>query len=69
MRLVEIIVQALCVLCAVIAAFCLGFAIETGERHVFFLAVFYGILSYLIARGIRSDRKREEERRKNNWRE
>lgn len=67
MKLAEIIVQVLCVLCAAIAAFSLGFAIATGERHAFFMAVFYGILTFLIAWGIRIDRKREEEERKHKF--
>ena len=64
MKLAEIINKVFCILCAAIGAFCLGYALSTGQRHVFFMAALYGLLSYLIAWGIRNDRRREEEERK-----
>lgn len=69
MKLLEIVNRVLCILCAVIGAFCLGYAIVTGTGHVFITATVFFLLAFLIEFGARSDRKREEEQRKNNWRD
>ena len=64
MKIIEIVNYALCAICAGGSAFCIGNALITKEGHVFAMAVLYGLLSYIIYWGIKRDKEREEEQRK-----
>lgn len=64
MKLLSIINKIFGVMCAVIASFCVGFAIASGMNHVFFTAALFAVLAYCCFAGDKADRKYEQEKQR-----
>lgn len=60
MRLLRAVYVGIGYLCATLAALCVGYAIASGESHVIFTAILYGIVSFMCLASDKQDKKDEQ---------
>ena len=59
MELIKKINKAIGIFCVVMVFTCLGYAISSGQNHVFFTAILYALIAWGIFTGIKSDKEDE----------
>lgn len=60
MELIKKINKAIGLFCVVMVFTCIGYAISSGQNHVFFTAILYALIAWGIFAGAKADKERDE---------